>query len=192
MSKRTPSNLDEAQTGDYLFHLDTGEVVEVMDIDAEWNEDDGTYDGTVELRVADGGDETFEEPADDFDFELVESEYIPVSERLLREPGAVLREFGEHEVGNYISRLGDLHDYNGIDGVSVVADLRAASFLSAHRSGPDRWAELVIQDDGIGVALYEQGENNERVDVVEETWLTDDEVQELRNGTNRHITLGDG
>lgn len=43
-----------------------------------------------------------------------------------------------------------------------------------------RWTELRIQDDGISVALYEQADDGEP-SVVDETWFTDAEIEEMRN-----------
>jgi hypothetical protein len=43
-----------------------------------------------------------------------------------------------------------------------------------------RWAGLNILETGIGVSLYEEGEDEDDVVVVDETWLTDAEIEEVR------------
>lgn len=137
MPKSRPDGLEDVSEGDYLFHVPTGEVVELVSIDAEWNEEKAWHDGTVTLSVADGGDQTFEEEASDIDFEIHDGEYQPVSDRMLEESDEILLEFARQEVGNYTSRLGSYHDFNGIDGVRIVGDLRAAEFLLRHQERDD-------------------------------------------------------
>ena len=44
----------------------------------------------------------------------------------------------------------------------------------------NRWAELNVQRDGIGVSLYEQSDEDDRAIVVDETWLTRAELEEIR------------
>lgn len=42
-----------------------------------------------------------------------------------------------------------------------------------------RWAELTVQDEGIGVTLYEE-RAGPGVTTVDETWLTDAEIDAIR------------
>lgn len=138
MPRSRPERLEAVSEDDYLFHVPTGEVVRIVDIDSEFQKDDARHDGTVTMTVADGGDETFMEDADAVDNELHHGDLQPVSDELLRDPDRVLLEFARQEIGNYVSRLGNEHDFNGIDGVRIVADLRAAEFLSAHSGSRPR------------------------------------------------------
>lgn len=52
----------------------------------------------------------------------------------------------------------------------------------------DRFSELTIQDDGIAVLLHEQIGSETKL--VDEVWLSDDEIEELRAKGEGTIELG--
>ena len=53
----------------------------------------------------------------------------PVPEHVVRNPTQILERFAEIEVSKYLQTLGPTHDFNGINGVDTVGDLRAALHL---------------------------------------------------------------
>lgn len=57
-------------------------------------------------------------------------------------------------------------------------------------SEADRWTEVSFSSDGIGVTLYKERENSE-VQVVEETWLTLDELEERLESQSDNIVLSE-
>lgn len=116
------SNLEE---GDYVYSEETSEVYEVMDIDAEFDEED-TPSGTVTLR---DGENIFERDAEDVDFELHDQYLAVIADEIVKNAEEILVEFAEREIGNYLQRLGINHDYNGIDHVETLRDVKAAVFL---------------------------------------------------------------
>lgn len=53
----------------------------------------------------------------------------------------------------------------------------------------ERHTEVTIQDDGIGVSLYET--TDEEVALVDETWFTDEEIEERRISGDTRVVLSD-
>lgn len=125
MPTDTLSNLEE---GDCVHSEETGEVYEVTEIDAKFDEE-GIPSGTVTFR--DGG-ATFTRDAEDVDFELHDLKLAIVDDEVINHAEEILIEFAEREIGNYLQRLGVNHDYNGIDRVDTLRDIKAAAFLNQH------------------------------------------------------------
>lgn len=117
--------LHDLNEGDYVHSKETGEVYEVEEIDVEFDED-GIPSGTVTFR---DGDSTFTRDAEDVDFELHDLVLAVVDEGIIEHADEILIEFAEQEIGNYLQRLGVNHDYNGIDRVDTLRDIKAAAFL---------------------------------------------------------------
>ncbi|QLH82156.1 hypothetical protein [Halosimplex pelagicum] len=122
MATDTLDNLDE---GDYVHSEETGEVYEVEEIDVEFS-DDGIPTGTVTFR---DGDSTFTRNAEEVDYELHDLILAVVDEDVINHAEQILVSFAEQEIGNYIQRLGVNHDYNGIEEVETLRDIKAAAFL---------------------------------------------------------------
>jgi hypothetical protein len=122
MATDTLDNLDE---GDYVHSEETGEVYEVEEIDVEFG-DDGIPTGTVTFR---DGDSTFTRNAEEVDYELHDLILAVVDEDVINHAEQILVSFAEQEIGNYIQRLGVNHDYNGIEEVETLRDIKAAAFL---------------------------------------------------------------
>jgi len=122
MATDTLQDLDE---GDYVHSEETGEVYEVEEIDVEFG-DDGIPSGSVTFR---NGDSTFTRDAEDVDYELHDLILAVVDEEIIDHAEDILLEFAEQEIENYLQRLGVNHDYNGIDRVETLRDIKAAAFL---------------------------------------------------------------
>lgn len=121
----TTDTLQDLDEGDYVHSEETGEVYEVVEIDVEFG-DDGIPSGSVTFS---DGDSTFTRDAEDVDYELHDLLLAVVDEEIIDHAEDILLEFAEQEIGNYLQRLGVNHDYNGIDRVETLRDIKAAAFL---------------------------------------------------------------
>lgn len=104
---------------------ETGEVYEVEEIDVEFR-DDGIPSGSVTFR---DGDSTFTRDAEEVDYELHDLILAVVDEEIINHAEDILIEFAEQEIGNYLQRLGINHNYNGIDRIETLREIKAAAFL---------------------------------------------------------------
>jgi len=127
VSARSP--LDELSEGDLLVD-ENGHALRVTTLEYEVP-GDGIEEGTVEYETLLTGT-TRERDAEFAGGDLHEGRWRPLPDRVVKEPLAVLVEFASREVSNYTSRHGARHDYNGIDGIEIVADIRAADELVTH------------------------------------------------------------
>lgn len=89
---------------------------------------------------------------------------------------------GEETVLYEVVLSGDQWDHERFR--ETVGDIEGAGIetergLDDVASPGDRWAELTVQTDGIGLSLYEK-RPGEPVEVVDETWFTNDEIAEMR------------
>lgn len=118
--------LETLEEGDNVHDEETGEVYEVAEINAEFSED-GIPSGEVTFR---DGDNTFIRDAEDVDFELHDNQLAIIDDAIIENAEAILVEFAEQEIGNYLQRLGLNHDYNGINHVDTLRDIKAAEFIN--------------------------------------------------------------
>lgn len=126
MARNTLRDLDE----DSHVHSEiTGEVYEVEEIDVEFKEDEFP-DGTVRFK---NGESTFTQTAEDVHHDLHDDTLAVVDEHVVENAEGILMEFAEQELGRYLQRLGVNHDYNGIDSVDSLRELKAAEFLHSQR-----------------------------------------------------------
>lgn len=121
----TTGNLSDIEESDYVQSEDTGEVYRVIALDVEFGPD-GIPSGSITLT--DGG-ATFTHDAEEVDRELTNSVLTIVDEGVVNHAEEILIEFAEQEIGNYLQRLGWSHDYNGIDQVDTLRDIKAAAYL---------------------------------------------------------------
>lgn len=126
MATDTLQNLEE---GDYVHDEQARRVYEVTAIDAEFS-DDGTPSGDV---VFSENGETFTRDAQDVDFELHDKQLAIVDPAVVERAETILLEFAQEEIENYLQRLGPNHDYNGIDDVDTLRDIKAAENLHRHQ-----------------------------------------------------------
>lgn len=110
----------------YVHKIETGAVLEIVSIDADYPE--GVPEGTVTMnRLSDG--ETVVKGAGGVDEALLEETMRVLNDAVVERPEDILSQFIESEISSYVSRLGIGHPYNGIDGVDTLHGLRAAHQL---------------------------------------------------------------
>lgn len=124
------NRLNQCTSGEYVFHVPTGEVHRFQSIDAAYDEAAGLLHGTVTVTLV-GGESEMVQDATAVDADLRTGDIVPLPPRIVDDPEGVLLAFARQEITRYTNRLSDGHDYNGIDGVEIVAHLRAASYLAA-------------------------------------------------------------
>jgi hypothetical protein len=117
--------LDNLEEGDYVHYEDTGGVYEVVNVDADFDEN-GIPRGSVTFRE---GSDTFPEDAETVHQDLNEGRLATVNESVVKNAEEILIAFAKDEIENYQSRLGIDHDYNGIEHVKTIRDIKAAAFL---------------------------------------------------------------
>lgn len=127
----SPDRLELFDPGEYVIHVPTGEVYRFQAIDVVNEEATGIPEGTVTVSPI-GEDSRIEQNATTVDTDLRAGDLVPVPDRLLDDPEGVLLSFARQEIARYTSRLSNGHDYNGIDGVDILAHLHAASSLAAN------------------------------------------------------------
>jgi len=63
---------------------------------------------------------------------IEDGDLIDISDRAGEDPRTVILEFARREINQLNGQVGREHDYNGVDGVSTVADLQAALEMAEH------------------------------------------------------------
>jgi hypothetical protein len=75
------------------------------------------------------GQDTIIEDAADFETHIVGGECFEIDERVFNEPEAVVNEFAQHELNNYLGTAPFTHEYNGIEGVDRIGGIATALAL---------------------------------------------------------------
>jgi len=127
MVLETPADLEPGQ-----WYYSTPDAVPkvVADNTTEVDHESGTASG--EIRFFDHGHEENIVDSDSVWQAIEDDELIDISDKAGEDPRAIVFEFARREIAQLNSRLGRDHDYNGVDGVSTVADLRAALEMAEH------------------------------------------------------------
>lgn len=120
-------------------------IVRVTDNDISFNEEPGTYTGSVTVKNIGHGLPVFVDSSpdqktatisgDELFHRIIEHEIWELPSRVQNEPRKVIREFAEQELSNYCQTCNQSQQYNGVNGVEDLGDIDLALAIVANQIG---------------------------------------------------------